>query len=63
MTKVKYETREEALQHISTNPMTAAKQRKMVESMYEFGMKVSQNDLDNIALDCHKDNMRKAMSY
>jgi len=59
-----YETKEEAMKHISTtNSKAAAKQAEMISLMYDYEMKVTQNDLDNIALDAHKDAMRKAMSY
>jgi len=61
--KNKYETKEEALQHLSAKQTVAAKQKKMIEAYYGVGLKMSQNDLDNIELDCHQDNMRKAMSY
>jgi predicted metalloenzyme YecM len=61
---MKYETKEEAMKHISTtNTKVAAKQTEMINLMYDFGMTVTQNDMDNIALDCHKDAMKKAMSY
>lgn len=60
---MKYATKEEAMQHISTNPKISAKQITMIDCMYAIGGCVSQNDLDNIELDNHKDNMRKAMSY
>lgn len=58
-----YETKEEALQNLSSKVNVAAKQTEMIECMYEYGMKVSQDDLDNIELDFHKDAMKKAMSY
>jgi hypothetical protein len=62
--KAKFETKEEALQHISaTNKALAAKQINMINMMYEFDMKVNLNDLENIALDCHQANMKRAMSY
>jgi Fe2+ or Zn2+ uptake regulation protein len=59
-----YETKEEAMKHISTtNSKVTAKQTEMINLMYDYEMKVTQNDLDNIALDAHKDAMRKVMSY
>lgn len=60
---MKYETKEEAMKHLSSKPNVAAKQTEMIECMYKFNMKVSQNDLDNIELDFHKDAMKKTMSY
>lgn len=61
---MKYETKEEALQNIHpTNQKVANKQKQMIEAMYGVGLKVSKNDLDNIALDAHKDNMKRTMSY
>jgi hypothetical protein len=61
--KMKYQTKNEAMQHLSDRPMVAAKQTKMINSMYSVDMLVSQDDIDGIALDCHQDAMAEAMSY
>jgi len=64
MAKIVYTTKEEAMQNISkTNSKAAAKQTEMINDMYGVGLTVSQNDLDNIEHDYHKDAMRQAMSY
>jgi hypothetical protein len=60
---MKYSTKSEAEQHLSSNPIVAKKQQKMIDCMYGIGVKVSQNDLDGIDLDCHQAAMKKAMSY
>ena len=62
--KAKFENKEEALKYINaTNKAVAKKQTEMINMMYDFGLKVSLNELENIELDCHQDNMKKAMSY
>ena len=62
--KAKFETREDALKHVNTaNKAVAKKQTETINMMYDFGLKVSLNELENIELDCHQDNMKKAMSY
>jgi len=58
-----YETKEIAMQHVSTNRAVATKQIDMIDCMYRIGEKVSQNDLDNIALDVSDAATKKAMSY
>jgi hypothetical protein len=60
---MKYETKEIAMQHLSNRPNVAKKQTAMIDAMYSVGLQVSQNDLDGIDLDCHRDAMKKTMSY
>jgi len=64
MEKVKFETREEALKHISTtSAKVAAAQTKMINRMYDFGLTVNQNNIDAVAYDIHTDAVKKAMTY
>lgn len=58
-----YETKDEAMKNVSTNPATAKIQTRMINAMYGAGLKVTEKDMKNIELDVHKDNMKKAMSY
>jgi hypothetical protein len=60
---MKYQTKSEAMQHLSNKPIVAKKQIEMIDCMYEIGEMVSQNDLDGIDMDCHQVEMKKAMSY
>jgi hypothetical protein len=60
---MKYQTKDEAMQHLSAKPAVAKKQADMIDCMYGIGEQVSQNDLDGIDMDCHQAAMKKAMSY
>ena len=60
---MKYQTKTEAMQHLSNEPDVAKKQTEMIDCMYGIGETVSQNDLDGIDMDCHQAAMKKAMSY
>ena len=64
MKATRFETREEALRHISTtSAAVAAAQTKMINSMYDFGLTVNQNNIDSVAYDMSRDAIKKAMSY
>lgn len=60
---MKYETKAEAMKHLSQNPAAAKKQTKMINLVYGIDMQVSQNDLDGIEMDFHQNAMKKTMSY
>ena len=61
---MKYQTKAEALQHLSKNPLAAKKQTAMIDYVYdECGSMVSQINLDGIEIDCHQSKMSRVMSY
>ena len=60
---MEYSTKAEAMQHISNRPQVATRQVKMINSLYDHGCTVTQNDLDGVSMDCHDEMMDKAMSY
>lgn len=61
--KIKYQTKAEAMQHLSERPYVAKKQTEMIDCMYGIGNQVSQMDLDGIEMDFNRKIMKKAMSY
>lgn len=63
MTK-RFETKEEAMRHISTTDRAvAAAQIKMIDKYYDFGLTLSANAIDSVAYDMSRDAIKKAMSY
>lgn len=49
--------------NLSKNASVAAKQQKMIDAMQSVGLDVTQDDIDNIAIDCANDETIKALNY
>jgi hypothetical protein len=49
--------------NLSNNTSVASKQQKMIDAMQSVGLTATQDDIDNIALDCANDETNKALNY